>query len=67
MEKDNKNEEIVLIKSGDYSMFASLKKDETIIIGDPSSFVYAGVSMTEKQSDTLVKKLKRKINKKRDE
>ena len=78
MRKDNKNEEIVLIQSGDYSMLASYKNGEEVLLGDPSTFVYAGVSMEEEQRQieetiddiiyskpvALVKKLKRRINKK---
>lgn len=79
MKKRNKSdEEIVLIRSGDYSMLASFKKGEEVLLGDPSTFVYAGVTMEEEQRQieetiddiiyskpvALVKKLKRRIKKK---
>ena len=77
MKKDSK-EEIILIRSGNQSMFASVKNGETVLLGDPSTFIYAGVTMDEEQMKieddlddvlyskpvALVKKLKRKIKKK---
>ena len=77
MKKEEK-EEIILIRSGDQSMFASVKNDDTVILGDPSTFVYAGVTMVKDQKKiegivddilyskpvALVKKLKRRNEKK---
>lgn len=77
MKKEQK-EEIVLIRSGEQSMFATIKEGETILLGDPSTFVCPGISMKEEQRKieddlddilyskpvALVKKLKRKIKKK---
>lgn len=78
MNKSKKDEEIILIRSGEQSMFASVKKGDTIILGDPSTFVYAGVTKEEEQRQieddlddilyskpfSLVKKLQRRIKKK---
>lgn len=72
------DEEIILIRSGDQSMFASVKKGETVILGDPSTFVTAGASMKEEKRKieddvddiiyskpvALIKKLERRIKKK---
>lgn len=72
------DEEIILIRSGDQSMFASVKKGETVILGDPSTFVTVGASMKEEKRKieddvddviyskpvALIKKLERRIKKK---
>ncbi len=72
------NEEIILIRSGDQSMFASVKNGETVLLGDSSTFVYAGTSMKEEKRKiendlddviyskpvALIKKLERRIKKK---
>ena len=77
MKKETK-EEIILIRSGDQSMFATVKEGETVLLGDPSTFVYAGAKLREEKKQieddlddalyskpvALVKKLKRKIKKK---
>lgn len=66
--KNDSKEKIVLIRSGNHSMFASVKKDETVLLGDPSTFVYAGVTIKEEKREKdavkLIKKLNRRIKKK---
>ena len=51
-------------------MFATIKEGETVILGDPATFMYSGTIEKENQKEieedsvSLVKKLKRRIKKK---
>ena len=65
MKKNEIDKKVMLINQGDYSLLASFDKGETVIIGDPSTCVYSGVTVKENDKTlSLVKKISEKIKRK---